>query len=156
MISIQLNPDEILQGALVGVKRNVNTIARGQDNTNRYDGGSWNCHIEGALAEMAVAKASGKFWSTGEILAGDVGEFEVRVTSHTNGRLLLRPDDKDKSDKFFILVRGMLGKYQIAGWIIGVDGMQDEYWCEPTNGKRDPAWFIPANKLHSFGVEASL
>ena len=56
----------------------------------------------------------------------------------------------DKADRIFILVRGMLGRYQIVGWIKGIDGMKDRYWSDPTHGERDTAWFVPAGRLELF------
>jgi hypothetical protein len=153
VINITLNPDEILQGALVGVKRMVNAIGRGNNTINGPDKDRlWHFHVEGALAEMAVAKAANKFWSTGDKDASDVGDWEVRQTPNPHGDLVLRERDitNGKIDHPFILVRGRFGVYEIVGWTKARDGMKDEYWRDPTGGKRPPAWFVPAKKLREF------
>lgn len=151
-MKVTLNPDEILQAALVGVKRNINAIGRGNFQVNKPDQNKlWQSHIEGAMGEMAVAKVANKFWSTGTKDDSDIGEWEVRTT-HANGILVIRQRDVDKgkANKTFILVRGSYGNYDVVGWIKGVDAIKDEYWRDPTNTGRPKAWFFPTNKLNSF------
>jgi hypothetical protein len=151
-MKVELNLDEILQGALVGVKRMVNAIGRGNNQTHSNGADmdrAWQNHIEGALAEMAVAKYTNRFWSIGDLHDSDVGNWEVRQTPNPRGDLVIRQRDKDnkKENKKFILVRGRYGTYDVVGWIKGIDGMKDEYWSDPTNRGRAKAWFVPERML---------
>jgi hypothetical protein len=61
---ITLTKTEIMQGALVGVMRQVQNL---RDNRQPAYGATtdhdWQWHIEGALGEMALAKALGVFWA---------------------------------------------------------------------------------------------
>lgn len=151
MIHIDLNQEEILQGAIAGAIRNTNAVCRNAKGVNGSERTHyWQNHIEGALAEMAVAKATNKFWSSGDKSNLDIGDWEIRCTPNPRGELVMRKRDVElgKQDKWFILVRGKYGSYDLIGWILGKDGMQDRYWKQV--GDRPPAWFIPESALTPF------
>ena len=62
-VKITLTLPERIQAATVGAQRQFQNIKNGRANTKGADeSNSWQRHIEGAMAEMAVAKARGKFW----------------------------------------------------------------------------------------------
>ena len=147
MNEIRLTPSQILQGANAGILRQVQNIQKNR--TPRFGVGSdkdWQLHVEGCLAELAVAQYFGIFWDAnlGMLSKGDVGLLEVRSTSHPTGRLILHPSDKDESS--YILVRGFNGSYKFAGWCFGHEAKQAHYWTEINNNKR-PAYFYPNSEL---------
>ena len=50
-------------------------------------------NVEGALAEMSVAKACNKYWSSGNVKELDVGAWEIRNTPNPTGDLVIRQRD---------------------------------------------------------------
>jgi len=150
MIHIELNQEEILQGAIAGVVRMTNALGRGNNTINSPDlDRIWQFHIEGALAEMSVAKAYNKYWSSGDVNKLDIGSWEIRNTPRPDGDLVIRQRDVElkKMDKYFFLVRGRFGKYDIIGFIKGADGLKDEWFRDPTGKGRPKAWFVPEKQL---------
>ena len=93
---------------------------------------------------MAVAKYKNVYWSKGNLGDKDVGEYQVRTSSHPKARLILHPYDDD-NDKFYSVI-GANGKYNIVGWIMALDGKKEEYWEDPTGHGRY-AFFVPTNAL---------
>lgn len=148
-MKVQLTTYEILTGAQVGIMRQAQNL---KDRPNADAHGAsvtdgWQLHVEGALGEMAFAKALGVYWNgnIGALKAGDVGFFEVRTTSNSTGRLILHPTDKDNS--FYVLMIGVNGLYHAKGFIRGTAGKKPEYWEDPT-GQGRPAFFVPWHALH--------
>jgi len=143
---VKLSLQEVYVGASAGIVRRISGIARGGTETNNcpVDGG-WQRDIEGALAEMALAKHFGLFWSGIEkINAGDVGEYEVKHSSHNKARLLV-PLNNDRLDNWFWLVTGLHGSYTIHGCMLGRDAMQERYVDEPV--PKRPCYCVPQSDL---------
>lgn len=111
----------------------------------------WGVDIEGAAAEMAVAKSFNLFWTPvvrePKELDGDVGfglqALQVRSTPRDNGRLILH--DRDADDAVFVLVTGRLPEFHIRGWTTGREGKQARFQ-HPGDGR--PAYFVPQESLH--------
>lgn len=146
MVFVQLTPSQIFQGAMVGVMRQCHVIQAGRNHTRgETTKNDWQRHVDGALAELAVAQYLDLFWDgkVGLITAGDVGSIEVRTTHHVSGRLIVHDDDPD--DARFVLVTGCNGTYDLRGWIAGMDGKRDEYRDDPKGGR--PAYFVPQDRL---------
>lgn len=108
-------------------------------------------HVEGALGELAVAKALGMYWS-GSIngfRAPDVGQsIQVRTRSRHDYDLIVRDSDADEAA--FVLVTGSAPEYHVRGWMRGALAKRDEYRQE--HGGRPPAYFVPAAHLLSLGA----
>ena len=142
-----LTPAEILSAAISGVMRQSHVIKK--DLQGRYDeplDDCWQRHIEGALAECAMAKHLNLYWQgKGDVGGRDIGINEVRSAQYHHYRLMLHPIDKDDSKYWFLT--GRYGTYKIHGWIMGVDGKQPEYWEDPTGNNRH-AYFLPGSKLN--------
>jgi hypothetical protein len=149
-VAVRLTYSELLQAAQVGVQRRVQNIKTTRAERPTYglgQDGAWSCDVEGAAGEMAVAKWRGVYWNgaLGNLGADDVGELQVRTTTHPRGRLILH--DRDNPEKVYVLVRGHAPSFELVGWIRGRDGMRREYWSDPANGR--PAYFVPEEALHS-------
>jgi len=146
MTQIMLSSAEMLQGAMVGVMRQVQNLKAGRK--HRHGGSAdagWQMNIEGALGEMALAKHLDVYTGgTGVIRGPDVGECDVRTTSGANNRLILHPDDPD--DRVFWLLTGANGQYQVRGNILGAEGKQQKWWKDPVGGR--PAYFVPQGELN--------
>lgn len=152
MIEIELTPSEIMSGALIGVMRQVQNLSKKR--TPAYGAGTkkdWQLHIEGALGELAVAKAMNLYYAgTGVLRADDVSGFQVRTRSKHDYELILHHEDQD--DIKFVLVTGLNGKYVIRGYVMGYEGKVQEFWNDPAGGR--PAFFVPQNKLHPFPLSS--
>lgn len=145
---IELDPSEITQGAMIGVMRQVQNIKKlrkpaygvGREN-------DWQCHIEGALGELALAKFFNCYRAgVGKFRGGDVGRVEVKTRSSPNYDLIVHPQMDD--DLIVWLVTGRNGTYSIRGWIMAGEGKQEKWWRDPS-GKKRPAYFVPQSSLHS-------
>lgn len=144
MTIVNLTPAEMMQAIVVGAMRRLKDLKRCRD---RYGtlGNPWDADIEGAMAEMAVAKVVGAFWSIGEIGHPDAGKLQVRSTRRDDGRLILHREDPDKD--VFVLVCGGDGHYRLAGHIEGAAGKKDAYWADPKTGR--PCFWVPQADLNS-------
>lgn len=116
---VRLTECEIEFAAYVGVKRSLTSVGKEQRSDNGDPNFGWHHDIEAACAEMAFAKYSGLYWNAGvnTFKEPDVGGYQVRHTRHVNGKLILRPNDKD--DEKYVLVRGVAPEYEIVGWAYG-------------------------------------
>lgn len=148
-MEVKLTSYEILTGAHVGIMRQTQNlkVRPGTDAHGASLSDGWQLNIEGALGEMALAKALGIYWNgnIGALDAGDVGKFEARTTSRENGRLILHPSDSDWA--LFFLLTGVNGRYTIRGWIRGEIGKDAAYWSDPSGHGRS-AYFVPQHRLH--------
>lgn len=149
---VRLELSELLQAAIAGSLRRIDAIRHGRvQKNNRGSGGEWQQDIEGAAAEMAVAKFLNLYFpGKGQLRADDVGVntgIQVRASEYDQARLILHPDDPD--DATFYLVTGRMGIYVIRGWLVGRLGKRDEYWTDPTGNGR-PAYFVPQSALIGF------
>jgi len=108
--------------------------------------GDWTLHIEGAAGEVAVAKATGRYWQASVNsfkTGGDVGKLQVRARSDHNYELLVRDDDPDEPP--FVLVTGKAPHFWVRGWMYGWDAKRVEW--RRNHGNREPAFFVPHEYL---------
>lgn len=142
---IRLSSSELITAATIGALRQITNLRDGR--TAAYgsvEESPWQIHIEGACAEMAVAKAMNRFWSgaLGALDADDVGPLQVRSTARRDGSLILHAEDRD--DRAFVLVTGQAPTYVLRGWIHAAHGKRKEFYRSDV---RHPAYFVPQNAL---------
>lgn len=146
MHTVTLKKYEIEMAAWVGIRRNQSSIEKNLRHTAGFNGDSERINIDGALGEIAVAKALGIYWdgSVDTWKADDLRGMQVRATTHESGRLIIRQNDDDSSR--FVLVVGRCPTFRVVGWIVAADAKRREYWgsLDPT---REPSWNIPQSKL---------
>ena len=146
MTKVRLSYSEILQGAMVGVMRQVQNLKAGR--THRHGGSAnagWQRNIDGARGELARAKHLDVYiGGTGVMRGPDVGDCDVRTTAGADNRLILHPDDPD--DRVFWLLTGSNGQYQVRGNILGAEGIQQNWSTDPVGGR--PAYFVPQGELN--------
>jgi hypothetical protein len=145
-ITVTLTGNEMYHGATCGVLRRLTSQRAGLRDRWGLDGEGYTRDIHGALAELAVAKYLGRYWTgiNGRIKDDDVRGLQVRWTRWHCNRLLLHPDDAD--DTPYILVTGDPPDLVIRGWILGREGKLPAYWDDPTGTAR-PAFFVPQAAL---------
>lgn len=146
---MRLNRNEVWWAATVGVNRHLDSIRRNLEHKPPLlnKALAWMNHIEGALAELAVAKWLGVVWeaTVNTFRSGfDVDKYQVRWASKDHYRLILTDDDNP--DHPFILVVGTAPNYKIVGWLRGRDGMRKEFIEEYDRG---PAYFVPRRLMRS-------
>lgn len=138
---------ELSVAAHVGSLRAVSAVHKGM---RRPDGttSEWSEDVEGAAAEMVVAKALGIYWPAGvdTFHVPDLGRaLGVRHTKRPDGRLIVRTRDT-LLDETLVLVTGQRGKYVIRGGL-HVSDVDDKFRRNP-NGWGE-AWFVPQEALEA-------
>jgi hypothetical protein len=146
-IVVRLSAAEIFSAASIGLMRQVSAIQSGSKDRGGAVRDPWQCHIEGAMAELALCKALGVHWiaSINAHSQPDVGRLEVRVRPVDSWDLILRR--KDRPEASYVLLCGANGVYRLVGWIKGSDGQRALYLRDPTGGEREPAFFVPQTML---------
>ena len=151
---IDLDTSETWLAAQVGAWRQLRVLrdglGRGHGEAGRE---SWDRHITGAIAELAVAKMLGVFWS-GKAQDfgrnGDVEQFEIRSTIHERGCLIVYPEDPDSRVMLLVIVRRQ--SYRIAGSIVASHAKRPEF--APPQAKlrpgSPPQFWVPQNRLTPF------
>jgi hypothetical protein len=142
---------EVAIAARIGEARTIRNRAKGNGHRHgKAPGADWTTDIEAACAEVAAAKGLGVFMpvttTPDEDRHGDLGYgIHVRHSDRDDARLILHPDDQDEG--YFVLVTGLAPVYALPGFIRGVEGKREEWWCDPTGQGRD-AFFVPQRDLH--------
>ena len=147
---ITLDSAEAFHAGMAGFMRMFRVVTNSYkspfDGLGSSDG--WQSHIEGAIAELVVAKATQMYWpgATWSFKAHhDVGPYEVRYTKHERGHLLLYPQDDEASP--YVLVTGSYPDFCIQGWIYGKYGKHADYWTTET---KQPCYKIPQTALEPY------
>lgn len=142
-VEVTLSVEAMVQALMVGGRRTI-AAARKALRSPSQAKRTWDIDIEGAMAEMAVAKATGMYFEPELDKFGDadVGQLHVRHTVLPDGCLIIRPDDPEGR---YCLVTGQLGRYRIVGCIDSVEARQD-IWMRAPQG-RPAAWFVPQSAL---------
>ena len=143
---IALTPSELVTAAQVGARRHAANLLANRPDAHRAPA-DWSLHIEGSCAELAAARATGRYWLGSvdfrERQAGDLaGGIEVRATDRADGCLILH--ERDADDRPFVLVTGRAPVFDVRGWIRAADGKRPEWWRE---GIRSPAFMVPQSAL---------
>lgn len=152
-VPVALEASEVRHAALVGISRHLAALSQGRRNPDltRTDA-AWQCDIEGALGELAVAKALGVFWEPNvggnDKNDGDVAGWHVRATARPAGSLIIH--NRDPDDALFVLVTGEPPCLHIRGWLYGHEAKQTHYWRNAASNGAPlprPAYFVPADDL---------
>ncbi len=143
---------EVRYAAQIGLERRVRAMERGHQDCNlRTDSNRWTDHLEGACAEMAVAKYLNRFWS-GSIdtyrVGGDVGRYQVRSSAHIP-ELCIR--ERDRDEELFIKVFGAVPTFTLLGWMRAGDAKQPGWLHDRGNGG-PPAFWVPPTELQPMNL----
>lgn len=156
---VELNELELVLGGLVGVMRAAAAIcrhrqnrAKGIDETNR-----WTRDVEGALGEIAAAKALDLFWAGAagadyratKAEGGDVGRLQVRlrIASCLDQTKRLIIQERDNAGDDFLLVVGRAPTYRLVGWHNAGEAKRHPEWIQ-NPGNYGEAWFVPQANLY--------
>ncbi|MGY3130081.1 hypothetical protein ACVWZM_000763 [Bradyrhizobium sp. USDA 4501] len=147
MIPVELSWSEVWFAINAGVMRRLNAVRNGRKELYQvHAAASWNEDINGCIAELALAKYLGVFWSgtVGRIDLPDVGRLEVRSKIETQHRLVVRKSDDDA--KLCVSVLVGIPTCQLCGWMLAQDAKRSE-WLLADPGKPD-RFFVPNAELH--------
>ena len=155
-----LTQRELLNGSIAGALRQVECLKNLKNGkaAEDYEGrgygkegyGLWNNTIEGVLGEIAVARYLG-LYPYGLMERSDkhpdVGEhYEVRTRPKEWMELFYRKNDKD--DKYYILVTGSYGTYNLRGWISAAEILSHQEWYHNNDKTTTTSYWVPNNQLH--------
>lgn len=158
-VAVELSWYEIYSAYKVGIHRHVEAVYKRKLRTKKMGKKNITVHCEGALGELAVAKAANRYWGGGVNVGkrvADVGNMlEVRCRDETNGArdLIVRDDDPD--DRVMVLVtwtEDSIHPYPdpptlyVHGWIKIKKAKREEY--KQNYGGYGTAYFVPKDKLN--------
>lgn len=145
MTTVRLDWHEVFHAASCGVMRRIQALKN--DKPTRFEPrDAWAIDIEGACAELAVARLLKRYWhalvSDPNGLPGDAGEYQIRSTTHGNGQLVVYEHDDDAAT--FVLVTGKVPAFTVRGWLRATDAKRSAWWREDA---KVPAYFVPQSEL---------
>jgi hypothetical protein len=144
---VHLTPFEIMVASLIGSLRRVKSLKGGRFINPYSTRDDWDMEIDGAAAEIAVAKYLGVYWepSVNTFKAPDVGTYQVRSTPLQHGCLIVRSNDKD-TETYVLVICETATRYRIVGMMTGADAKQIHYFKDAsTRGVK--AWWVPQGDL---------
>lgn len=145
-VEMKLSWMELQQAAVVGVARRILSMKSGLNKNKHATTSDWATDIDGASAELVVAKFTSQYWpaTVNDFKnSPDVGSLHVRSTRHTNGHLIVR--NNDPNDGTYVLVVTDPPKFVIVGSITGHVAKQDIWIREGFGGCT--SWWVPQSSL---------
>lgn len=143
---VTLTKQEWRFAANVGTQRHIQARERSIPQSEN----GYSKHIQGACAEMAVAKWLNCYW-VGALVddprenRGDVQPgLEVRSTSNPTGRLIIV--ERDPNEHAFVLAIGEPPDFDLAGWAYAADARRLVPFKPLTRGGVS-AWVLPRSQL---------
>ena len=149
MVEINLSAGDIAYAMTEAVARFNFNRARGND-ASKGAAPTWveqlAREVSGCLGEIAIGRWMDKypFSLFEERKMGDVGEFEVRTTAYSTGKLLINPAD-DPERKYLLDTLPAYNTARMVGWMWGYEAQQDQYWDTKL---RIPTYVVKQEYLH--------
>jgi len=152
-VAVPLAPGEVMFAAFVGVARTVSALRDGRTlEAGRLDDG-WERSVHGAIGEYAVAKTLDVHWHPAvgrlDTLTGDVGGYQVKATTRSDGCLIVRPHDPPEF--VYLLVVIDRSTVAVVGSKLGYEAKVPRYWRERdvARGIHRAAYFVPQSDLEA-------
>jgi len=148
---VQLTPSEILQCAIWGSMRNIESGRMAADKHGASsDRDGWQLNIMAVMAEAAWAKHRNIYYnaSMNDYRAKDVGNYyQIRSSSIVyKSNACLRLHESDDDDLPYILALVGMRDVVFVGWMYGFCGKQPQFWRDRWGVGR-PAFFIEQSDL---------
>ena len=156
-VRIELTPINVELSTRVGVLRfrmsrnaglNPHQSQAGRSDEHRI----WHETL-GCMAEAAVAQHLGIAYP-GTVNTfhrkPDVGQFEVRATSRSNGCLIVRDNDPPERPYVLAVGDGRRPVIEVRGWLFGWEA-RDDRWMRNPHGRR-PCWMVPQQHLRQVPI----
>jgi hypothetical protein len=137
---------ELKIAAMVGQSRIEDSIKKRLPQTTGVER-SLDIDTLGAECELAVAKFLNRYpvFSVSTFKAPDVDGLQVRGTTVSTGRLIMRPNDP-VDNVYVLVVKYPFSEYIIAGWITGRRAQKIGIWEEKVD--RPGAWWVSQSNLN--------
>jgi hypothetical protein len=145
-VTITLTPAELLVAWTTAGLRRVSSLQDALRDAHGYPGEDpCDDEIAGCVAELAVARATGRHWhmQVRRHHLADVGDLHVRCVRKLTDRLIVRPTDPN--GVFVLAYWDSRFLVEVLGWVDSRSARRDEWWQSP-NG-RPGAWFVPQDAL---------
>lgn len=147
---VVLTQPEIERAVITGCRRNYASLMAGhtpRGGIDRSKESFWGFHIEGAGAEMAVAKLLGVEWSASvntfrtepDVTVRGTG-FEVRLNTRAPD-LRIRPHDSP--ELAMIAVYGIIPKFFVVGYCTSNDHLRQPQFLTDPGRRGAPCWAVP-------------
>jgi hypothetical protein len=149
-VEIALTYPELYVAGMIGVMRRVASLQNGNDKNKHARLSNWLTDIDGACAEIALAKHLGVYWrpSVNEFKRPDLPpNIQVRSTPHRNGHLIVRENDKPNADHRFVLVITVVPRFILVGSMLGHEAMYDEFFRRALTPDEADGWWVPQDRL---------
>jgi hypothetical protein len=146
--TVTLDRNEIYIGAIIGVRRMLESWKSKECNKVKNKDFGWHSDIEAACAELAFAKWMGVYWdfSVNTFKKPDVAGYQVRHCQSADGSLIVRPNDSNSEN--YVLVVGTTPEFKIIGWIKGEDAKTTKHDFKGYNGMPD-CWMVKQEFLNN-------
>lgn len=146
---VTLTRGELLEASRVGAERQVEAIVNGRKPRYpfRNAGEGFACHIVGAIGEVAVAKATNRFWSPlhdDPRRTEDLKRIEVRSSVRTDSPL--RAYAKDTAPYYALAIVETLPEVVLVGWTTRRSALVEDYAAPDNPG----AFLVPQGDLIPF------
>lgn len=164
LIEVTMTPLEQRIAITVGRRRDKTAKGADKHGLKKSDDG-WKLHVAGVLGEMAVAKMLDLYWAApiGNYKDADLGDkIQVRTRQFREYDLTFRRNDSVTEyfvlallwDRWLAAFDKKKKKWPTEDWTVFVVGWRFGEYCvrdewEQTYGKREKAWFVPQNVLHT-------
>jgi hypothetical protein len=148
---VRLTDEEIALADDAARLRQENADRQRIGDAHGYTGDGLAAHVQGARAEVAVARFLDVEWTAAAVpefrqVEFDVGHLQVRSTPRPNGRLIVHPGDPDNQP--FVLVRSHRDPvFVLVGWVYGEEAKQRAWWTAPASGR--PCYLVPNERLRA-------
>jgi hypothetical protein len=145
---VELDWLEIDIAALVAARRQHDAIQRRAQSAYGHveNGLGVDAQWQGCIAEIAVCKHLGTYWTGLRHGAVDAKLAEVRSIDKAGHKLILHPDDRDLPFVLALVERRALPWVDLVGWIEAGKGRRADWWQDPRHEGRW-AFFVPPGAL---------
>lgn len=149
MIDIKLSWADVWRGVHVGAERRIAVLKRGGRDRHgaNPENIAWKADIEGATAELAVARALKVHWPASVDQGSDPDIWPDIEVRRTNPSLIVRPGDY--RERRYVWVSGWAPNYKVVGWIKGEDAMREEWLTDFNKPNRPKCYCVPKEELCS-------
>lgn len=150
-VIVRLEAAELMVAAEVGAMRRVRSVCDKLNKNKHALISDWATDINGAAAEMAVAKHLGVYWNPrvanlqngDDYKALDVAGWQVRSTIYPSGHLIIRENDPDGQQYIFVV--STAPTFRLVGTFCSTDAKRDEF--KYTDGQGFEYWRVPQERM---------
>lgn len=146
---IKLSLSEMIHGATIGAIRHYEAEQANRKMSSSFsktDKDPMVSHVQGAIGEMVVAKALGRYFNptVNSFKDADLGH-DIQVRLRVRHDADMGHNDNDNPDHLYVLVTGRGPDYCVHGWELGRNVRVPKY--RQNLSSLGSLWFVPQNAL---------